>query len=651
MDILPILFDFWQVIVPIAVFLVVLLASNRIGKFFSFFRLPLITGFLIAGLLIGPDILGVLSRQAVDSLYFVNQIALAVIALAAGNELRLKEYRDRFRSITCVTIFQLLTFLGGTAGMYVLTSYVPVMADLPLVSRVAISALAGVILVARSPSSAIAIVSELRAKGPVTHTILGVTVIMDVIVIIMFAVSAEVAHAVFEDIPFNFSFVVLLLLELGLSLVCGVILWQIIVLILRIGMRGIVKSFSIILIGFAVFVMADWLAEWSEHHWSHKIFVEPLLVCMIAGILVTNFSTYRNEFSEILHRVGPPVYLAFFTLTGASLEIQILAKTWQIAVLLVLIRMVTIFLGSFTGGKIAGDTPRQNWIGWMGYITQAGVGIGLAGQIARQSDFDPWGSELATILLAAIIINQVIGPPLMKWVLTFAGESRLRAAGHDFDGTRDAVILGHKTGQPLMLAERLIVHAWEITLVVVDGDLEEEIDRPGINVVTLPDISEESLGSMELDHVDALISLLTDEENMQVCELNYEKYGIERVVVWLDDSITYGKRCHDLGALVLDPKTSMVSLLEHFVTSPTATSILLGLDPEQEVEEVTVRDRILDGVPIRDLKIPHSVTILSVTRDGHALVSHGYMTLQLGDQLTVMGPPEVLPYVAVYFDR
>ena len=169
-------------------------------------------------------------------------------------------------------------------------------------------------------------------------------------------------------------------------------------------------------------------------------------------------------------------------------------------------------------------------------------------------------------------------------------------------------------------------------------------------MVTLPDVSSESLDSLDLVHADALISLLTDEENVQVCEFNYEKYGIDKVVVWLDDSIKHGKRCHDLGALVLDPKTSMVSLLEHSVTSPTATSILLGLDPEQEVMEVTVRDRSLDGVPIRDLKIPHSVTILSVTRDGHALVSHGYMPLQLRDHLTVMGPPDVLPYVAVYFE-
>jgi Trk K+ transport system NAD-binding subunit/Kef-type K+ transport system membrane component KefB len=652
MEIPSLLVDFWQVLFPsIAVFAVILLASNRIGKLFSAFHLPLITGFLVVGFLTGPDILGVISRRAVDSLNFVNQIALAVIALAAGNELRLKEYRDRFRSIAWVSVGQMATFVGGTVGMYFLTSYVPVMADLPPFSRLAISVLAGVILVARSPSSAIAIVSELRAKGPVTHTILGVTVIMDVIVIIMFAVGSEVAHAVFEEIPFDLGFLGLLLLELGMSLTCGVILWQLIVLLLRFRIRGVFKSSLLVLLGFFTFLFADWLAEWSSQQWSHKIFIEPLLVCMIAGILVTNFSTFRSEFSLILHRVGPPVYLAFFTLTGASLEVGVLAQTWQIALLLVLIRMITIFIGSFVGGVVAGDTAKHNWVSWMGYITQAGVGIGLAGEIARQSDFIPWGTELATILLAAIIINQVIGPPLFKWVISIAGESRARAPGQPFDGTRDAVILGHKTGQPLMLADRLLQHAWEITLVVVDAQLEEKIDRPGITVVTLPDISAESLESLDLLHADALISLLTDEENLQVCEFNYDKYGIDKVVVWLDDSITHGKRCHDLGALVLDPKTSMVSLLEHFVTSPTATSILLGLDPEQEVEEIQVRDRSLDGVPIRDLKIPHSVTILSVTRAGHALVSHGYMNVRLGDQLTVMGPPDVLPYIAIYFDR
>jgi len=520
--------------------------------------------------------------------------------------------------------------------------------SLPTSSRLAISSLAGVILVARSPSSAIAIVSELRAKGPLTHTTLGVTVIMDAVVIIMFAVASEFAFGVFPgNRPTDHSFISRLLVDLGLSFLCGIVLWQLIILALRFRIKGVLKSIFIIALGFAVFLFADW----GKHSASFKISIEPLLTCMIAGILVTNFSKYRSEFSLILNRVGPPVYLAFFTLTGASIKVGVLIQIWQVAVILVIVRLVTIFLGTVSGGLMAGETRKNNMISWMGFVTQAGVGIGLARELANQKEFMPWGDALATILIAVIIINQVIGPPLFKWAISIAGESRARAPGHAFDGTRDAVILGHKTGQPLLLADRLIQHAWEITLVVVDAELEEEIDRPGITVVTIPDVSSESLDSLDLVHADALISLLTDEENVQVCEFNYAKFGIDKVVVWLDDSITHGKRCHDLGALVLDPKTSMVSLLEHFVTSPTATSILLGLDPEQEVMEVTVRDRSLDGVPIRDLKIPHSVTILSVTRDGHALVSHGYMPLQLRDHLTVMGPPDVLPYVAVYFEN
>jgi Trk K+ transport system NAD-binding subunit/Kef-type K+ transport system membrane component KefB len=662
MGILSQLMDFWDGLVPvisfIAIFIMIVLASGRIGTFFNSLHLPLITGFLAAGFVAGPDLLGLITGPAVDSLNFVNQIALAVIALAAGNELRLKEYRDRFRSITWLTIgLVTTTFMGGTAVMFFLTSQVAEslglesISGLPVYSRLAISSLAGVILVARSPSSAIAIVSELRAKGPFTHTTLGVTVIMDAVVIIMFAVASEVTHAVLSDIDFNASFAGLLLLELGLSVFCGIALWQFIVMILRVRLQSMVKSALVVLVGFATFLFAEWLAQWSSDQLEVTVFMEPLLACMIAGILVANFSSYHSEFSQILRRVGPPVYLAFFTLTGASIKVGVLIHTWQIALILVLIRLFTIFLGTVGGGLMAGETRKRNMISWMGFVTQAGVGIGLARQIARQEEFIPWGDELATILIAVIIINQVIGPPLFKWAISIAGESRTRAPGHAFDGIRTAVILGHKTGQPLMLAERLIQHAWEVTLVVVDAELEEEIEKPGINVVTLEDVTVESLESLDLLHADALISLLTDDENVQVCELNYEKFGIEKVVVWLDDNLTHGKRCHDLGALVLDPKTSKVSLLEHSVTSPTATSILLGLDPEQEVMEIQVRDRVLDGVPIRDLRIPHSVIILSVTRGGHALVSHGYMTLKLGDQLTVMGPPEVLPYTAIYFDR
>lgn len=160
---------------------VIALSSKQIGSFFRRVKLPLISGFLFTGVIAGPYVLGLISRDAVANLRFVDEISLAVIAFAAGNELYLKELRDRIKSITLVTGGLILsTFTLGTLTIVLLSDFIPFMQSMSLTSKIAVALLGGAILVARSPSSAIAIVNELRAKGPFTRTALGVTVIMDV---------------------------------------------------------------------------------------------------------------------------------------------------------------------------------------------------------------------------------------------------------------------------------------------------------------------------------------------------------------------------------------------------------------------------------------------------------------------------------------
>lgn len=643
-----------QVVIHVAIFVVVVLAASRIGTAFSRLSLPLITGFLATGFLVGPALgeQAIIDQAAVTQLGFVNQIALAIIALAAGNELVLKEFRSQFRSIGWVTFAMVVTtFSFGSLAMYLLTDWVPVLKGLPASSKLALSILSGVILVARSPSSAIAIVDELRAKGPLTNTILGVTVIMDSVVIVMFAIGAEFAHAMIAEISISVTFVGLLLLEFAAAVILGCAVWKLISLYMSLRIHRSYKIVLVLTTGFAVFVFADWFKHWTQLHWSTEIRFEPLLICMIGGLLITNRSPHRAEFSRVLDETGPPVYLAFFTLTGASIEFDVLIQTWPIAVTLVLVRLVTVFTGSFIGGTIAGDPISQRRITWMGFVTQAGVGIGLAREIAGQPDFSSWGSNLATILIAVIIINQIIGPPMFKWTVSLAGEVRLRASSLQEEGSHTALIFGNTTGQALMLATQLVSRGWDVKLATLDDDEIEKTAQSGVEVISINDISLESLETIETGSADVLISLLSDENNLKVCEFNYDRFGVEKIVVRLTDSDEEGKRWHDEGVLVVDPKTSMVSLLEHFVTSPTATSILLGLDPEQDVVEVVVRDISLVGVPIRDLKLPLDALILSVTRDGHTLISHGYTDLKLGDQLTVVGPPDVLPDAVVYFDR
>lgn len=641
-----------ELIPRVLVFAVIVLAAERIGRFGSRWRMPLITGYLAAGFLAGPDILGIVTRSAIDQLGFVNQIALAIIALAAGNELVIKEIRSQFRSIGWVTACLVVTtFSLGAITMYILSGWLPVMKDLDVSVRVAIAILSGVILVARSPSSAIAIVSELRAKGPLTSTILGVTVIMDAVVIALFAINSEIAHSITTaDFHFGLSFIGLLLLKFALSIACGFGLGRILSAFMSWHLPHYLKCLLVLVTGFAVFGLTDSFQLYSEAHWGLKIHAEPLLICMIAGLLVTNFSPHRAEFSRLLEEIGVPVYLTFFTLTGASIDLSVLQQGFLVAAGLCLIRLGSVFVGSFVGSTIAGDPPKHRRIIGLGFVTQAGIGIGLAREIGVH--FDDWGRDLATILIAVIVINQIIGPPMFKWAVAMAGEVR-RKAGSGLEAPQTAFIFGSSAGAPMMLANQLLARGCQVTLVQLGDAAETETETrdTGVSIAEISEISEETLETIELQTADVVIGLMSDDDNLALCQLNHDRFGVEKVVVRFTEKIEEGRQWHQRGAIVLDPKTTLVTLLEHFVTSPTATSILLGMDPEQDVVEVVVADARLVGVPIRDLKLPLEALILSVTRDGHTLVSHGYTELQLGDLLTVVGPPEVLPETVLYFER
>ena len=203
----------------------------------------------------------------------------------------------------------------------------------------------------------------------------------------------------------------------------------------------------------------------------------------------------------------------------------------------------------------------------------------------------------------------------------------------------------------MMLANQLITRGCDVTLVTLDESIQAEEAQSGARIITIPEVSLESLQTLPLDEADVLIGLMGDDDNLALCELNDQEFAIDKIVVRFTERIEEGRRWHDRGVIVLDPKTSLVSVLEHFVTSPAATSILLGMDPEQDVIEVEVTDPTLVGVPIHDLKLPLDALILAITRDGHTLISHGYTELHLGDQLTVVGPPEVLPETTVYFEK
>ena len=644
MDQLP---DF---LIILTAFGIITLAASQIGEFFTRLRLPLITGYLFTGLLVGPFVLGFASEESLEQLRFIDEISLAFIAFAAGRELYLPELRGRLRSIGLVTAgLVITTIIFITVAIWLLADHIPFMQALGGNGRFAVAILAASILTARSPSSAIAIVTELRARGPFTQMALGVTVIMDFLVIVLFALSSSIADALFAAVPLNIGFIFLVLLELLLVAGLGFVLSRVISWILSRRFDGSLKTGLILLSGYGTFLLSAWLREYSHTYLPFEILVEPLLICMIASFLVNNYSPLRTEYSRRLHDIAPYIYIAFFTLTGESLELGVLADAWQIALALFLVRVVAVIIGSFTGGVLARDPLRYNRIKWMAFITQAGVALGLAKEAAVE--FPELGAEFSTLIIAVVVLNEMVGPLFFKWAINHVKEARTRAKTPEFDGLRDVIIFGLE-GQSMLLARKLQRHDWEVKVACLEPNLVEgltDAENGDVALIPVNDYQLESLQKLDMARADAAVLMLSDEENYAICEMLYEHFGTETVVVRLNDRANY-ERFSALGALIIDPAMAMVGLLEQFVRTPSATSLLLGMEEGQDIVDIELRNPALHGIALRELQLPLDILVLSVHRKGHTIISHGYTQLELGDRVTVVGTHSSVEAVMLRLD-
>ena len=635
-----------DLLIFIAGFGLIALASKQIGQGLIKTGLPLISGFLFTGILAGPYVLNFITKDAVEHLRFVDQISLGFIAYAAGGELYLKELKGRLKGIAWVTIGLVSsTFILTSLVLFFLSDFIPFMSKLPISAKIAISILAGAILVARSPSSAIAIVNELRAKGPFTQTVLGVTIIMDVVVIMLFAANSSVADALLTGLNFNIGFVLLLLFELSASFILGYLLSKLLLGILLLNLQKRLKTVLILFSGYLVFYLSAAIRTYTHNHFQVEILFEPLLICMVAGFFMSNLSRFRDEFLKILYDVGLPVYITFFTLTGASLSMDVLMQTWPIAITLFLTRISAIFIGSFFGGTLAGNPLKTNTLSWMGYITQAGVGLGLAKEVVVE--FPEFGIPFATIIISVIVLNQIVGPPLFKLAIQLMKEDHPKAGDGPFEGVEKVVIFG-TDGQASTLAMSLSSQGWDVKIAF--NGIEKPVDDFGdIKADHLDDFTVSELNRIKCNEAGALVTMLSDKKNYQICEISYENYGSQTLIARLNDRHNL-LQFEKLGVLIVDPSTAIVGLLDHFVRSPAAASLLMGMHKERNIVDLRIQNPDLSGIALRDLRLPFDLVIMSIRRRGVLFVPHGYTRLEAGDLVTVVGSAESIKELALRFD-
>lgn len=633
-----------ELIVALGGFLVIALSANHISKFFAKIKFPLITGLLLAGIIAGPFVFDLIPSENSKNLIFLNEISLAFIAFAAGSELYLKEIRGQFKSIIWNTLGQLVvTFLLGTTGVLFMSEFIPFMQDMSFSARLGVAMLMATIFVARSPSSAIAVINELRAKGPFTQTAIGVTVVTDVLVIILFAVCFALSKTLLSGDSFSLLALGILLIELFVSFGLGWVLGRFIMWFFKFKMNKNLKVTILIALGYGVYLFANWLGDFTAQPYvfGHKFYVEPLLICILGSYFVTNYSTSRPEFIEILHETGPIIYVVFFTLTGSSLALDVLLEVFLVAVVFFGVRLLGMIGGGYLGGTIAGDSWKFRHLNWMPYITQAGVGLGLATIIKHA--FPDFGVQFETIIIGVIVINQVVGPPLLKFALYKVEETHEKHETPVFDGHNDAIIFGLEP-MSLALARQLKGNNWGVKIAAMKkADEIEQVDD--IEIVFMNDISLDCLNKLEPKHADTMVMMLSDSENYKWCELIYEQIGTKELVVRASGDRYYAKKFEKLDALVVDPSLAMVNLMDHFVRSPNATSILLGMETDQDAVDIEVMDLNIQGLALRDLRLPSDILILSITRKDQMMITHGYTRLRIGDIVTILGSEESIDKV------
>ncbi|HUE77225.1 MAG TPA: cation:proton antiporter [Longimicrobiales bacterium] len=392
-----------------------LLAAVVGGRLSAGFGLPKITGYILIGLLVGPEVLGLVSEDDVAELKLIDDIAISLIALSAGGELRISELKTRGRSISGIMVAEMLTvFVVIAGGTLLVSDFLPITQGRAFSTVLVIALVFGSIAIANSPSVAIAVINDTGSRGPVASTILGVTVLKDVAVILLFAVALAIARtALSPGSEFETDFFIGLGVEIGGSIVAGVVSGIIISLLLR-TVRAHVVVFAL-----AIAFVNAYVAQ--------LLHLEVLLLSLVAGFFLENISPVHGDpFVHALERNSLPVYALFFALAGAGLHLAELAELWPFVAAFVIARAGAVFVGTWVGARVTGSEPEVRRYAWLGFISQAGVTLGMVVIAARS--FPEWGAELQTLFVAMVAIHELIGPVLLQKGLERAGEVGQRSS-------------------------------------------------------------------------------------------------------------------------------------------------------------------------------------------------------------------------------
>ncbi|MDD6121872.1 MAG: cation:proton antiporter [Solobacterium sp.] len=408
------------ILISLSLALIFGLVMSRAAKLFN---LPAVTSYLIGGLLLGPYAIGAFgipgigfnSLEDLNGLAIVTQVALGFIAFLIGNEFRVKDLKVMGRQAIIVGIAQaVITTLIVDAGIIVLHFAFPELISLS--SAIVLGAIAA----ATAPAATLMVVKQYKAKGPLTKLLLMVVAIDDAVGLIVFALSFGIATALESGAISLVSVLVEPILEILLSVILGAVLgWALNAMEIYFHSRS--KRLSVAV---AFVILTVGVASLEFEIAGVKCGFSLLLACMILGAVFCNICEASEELMDRTDRWSSPVNILFFVLSGAELDLKIIANPMVLIIGLVYIALRSFgkIFGAFISAKATNCSKEiQEHLG-ITLLPQAGVALGMALQATALNN----GAVVRNVILFSVLVYELVGPNLTKRSLVKAGEIDLR---------------------------------------------------------------------------------------------------------------------------------------------------------------------------------------------------------------------------------
>ena len=416
----------------IAILLLAALLSTRLMRVL---KLPNVTGYIVTGIIMGPFVFGIFFNnfsftniemspiyQHVNSLGWVSTVALGFIAFSIGTSFKKDTIKSVGKRVLVITVLEAtgasILVMGALFIAYAIDS-----------SRVSIELVLtlSAIASATAPAATLMVIKQYRAKGPLVNTLLPVVALDDAAALILFAILFQIANGVASGGPLSFyKMIGKPLIEIAISLGVGVVLGIIIGFINRFFHS---RNNKLVLCIFTVFASLGIYFLFKQPYMG-GFELSSLLTCMVAGALFTNICKDSDRTLDILDRFTSPIYMIFFVLSGASLDLRVFTgDSWYVVLLIALIyiifRVVGKYSGAFIGSTVTKCEPQvKKYLGFT-LVPQAGVAIGLA-TTANKMFIEEGAAEagimVVAIVLTSTLIYELAGPLISKWALTKAGE-------------------------------------------------------------------------------------------------------------------------------------------------------------------------------------------------------------------------------------